>query len=217
MLSVLAGGYKLVSIIFTEGVSLASILLLVSGLSISLGSIGFFGSFIAADRGLNWLPSFIELPVGKTRNYRLIDNQYFVVPNTFFSRIHVYNKNLDFVRGWQVNTASKYFQIDSDASSENFNVVLDRGGNVRLYSFNTDGVLLNDAEVPSYSLEVLDDNKELKFTYGFGLGVFNSGFKAWFFIIFGTALATFVEKVLKKPNKTNPRGRLFAGFRRFTP
>jgi hypothetical protein len=114
-----------------------------------IGGAGFFGSFLSAAGGLNWLPSSFEWPVGYTGGVITTGEGWHVVPHTPSGRIQVYDANWSFVTGWHVDANGGTFKLLAPTKGR-IEVVTARGH--WHYIFAMDGKLIskNTYEPKSY-------------------------------------------------------------------
>ncbi|MBI3863458.1 MAG: hypothetical protein HY290_16325 [Planctomycetia bacterium] len=76
-----------------------------------VGTAGFFGAFLSAGGGLNWLPESFEWPVGFADGVILMPDGTHVVPHSPSGRVQVYDRDWRFVRGWPVDAAGGTFKL----------------------------------------------------------------------------------------------------------
>ena len=74
-----------------------------------IGALGFFGSALSATGGLSWLPSTFEWPIGGAENVLITSDGTHIVPHTASGRIQIYDKDLNFLRGWNIDAGGGTF------------------------------------------------------------------------------------------------------------
>ena len=76
-----------------------------------VGAAGFFGCFLSAAGGLDWLPSWFEWPVGYATGVATTAEGLHVVPHTDSGRIQIYDANWRFLTGWPVDAGARAFKV----------------------------------------------------------------------------------------------------------
>jgi hypothetical protein len=112
--------------------------LLVTVFLLLTGAGGFFGLGLAATGQFAGLPPTFEWPVGYSRRIVFTPADLYLVAHAS-SRIQVYDKQWNYLRGWHVDASGGSFHV-SEAQDKTFEVVTAR--NNRRYLYDYDGNLL---------------------------------------------------------------------------
>lgn len=75
-----------------------------------VGAVGFFGSALSSTVGFGKSESF-EWPIGKTDSALIFPSGHIVVPHDPSGRVQVYDKGLNFLRGWSISAGGGVFQL----------------------------------------------------------------------------------------------------------
>ncbi len=173
-----------------------NLLEIIAYLLIVIGGIGFFGSALSATGGLNWLPSSFEWPIGYTDNAAKTQDGFYVVPHTSSGRIQIYDTDLKFLRGWNVDAHGGTYKIS--ISKENLINVYTARGNWH-YLFNLQGDIISKEKYVSGSYSSFpDSNLSLNIPTNIFLLVFSHPFISWFFAVIGIATLIILDKIKKK-------------------
>ncbi|MFP4015969.1 MAG: hypothetical protein ACLFUI_02955 [Halanaerobiales bacterium] len=114
------------------------ILNIIASILVVVGAVGFLGSFLSASGGLNWLPDSFEFPIGSAKNVIKTDD-YYIVPHVPYERIQIYNHELEFEKGWNIEAEGGVFTL-APLDNKKFIVYTARGAHKYIYT--TEGSLL---------------------------------------------------------------------------
>jgi hypothetical protein len=168
----------------------------------AVGAAGFFGSFIAANGGMSWLPSTVELPAGRVSGVVTMADGTRVVPLPHAGRVQLYDGDWRFQRGWQVDAAGGTFVVDA-LGDGTIQVVTARLQ--RKYEFDRDGHLLSsrpsgDRDFDEFRRkghsEVVPTNPLL--------WVWSGPFASWLTMMAGIVLMNLADK--RKPRRKGGAG-----------
>ena len=161
---------------------------------------GFFGSALLSVIGNDILPENFEWPVGKSKNVIHVLNKYYVVPHLSTNRVQVYNNNLEFIRGWNIEAGGGVFKIQN--SDSNILIYTARGDNKYLYDIN--GKLLLSEKYTekgqTYSSFFLD-GQTVNIPTPVPLLVFSSPFLSWLCAVIGILLYIQIDKFKMREKK----------------
>lgn len=144
---------------------------------LTIGAIGFFGSWLSATGGLNWLPTSFEWPVGTASGVLIKPDGTTIVPHTDSGRVQIYGKDLSFQRGWFVDARGGEFKL-SPADGTRFYVFTARGDMKLLY--DVDGTLLTQEKCRADEYSGIPDiDDRVSIPTPFYLRVFVSSFASW--------------------------------------
>jgi len=167
-----------------------------AGIFVIVGALGFFGSFISASGGLNWLPPSFEWPVGRATGVVSTKDHFFVVPHTPSGRVQVYDRNWKFVRGWHVDAGGGTFQLKTSETGQ-VEVITSRGE--WHYIFDLSGKLLSKQHYSPVSYAALEKEGQSHLVpTAPWLWVFSSPFYSWLSAIAGLGLFIAVGKLSRK-------------------
>jgi len=172
-----------------------------AGIFVIVGALGFFGSFLSAAGGLNWLPPSFEWPVGLASGVVSTKDHFFVVPHTPSGRVQVYDRHWKFVRGWHVDADGGTFQLKTSEAGR-VEVITARGQ--WHYVFDLSGNLLSKQNYSpaSYSFLEKEGQSQLVPTAPW-LWVLSNPSYAWLSGAAGLALFFAVEKLSRKKRLAN--------------
>ncbi len=163
-----------------------------------VGAVGFFGSALSATAGLGTSPSF-EWPIGSTDKALEYPNGNIVVPHEPSGRVQIYDKSLQFIRGWSVKASGGSFKL-FPAENSTFYMFTARGD--MKYHYDLNGKLLSSEK---YSGSYPADSTELvsiSIPTPLYLQVFTHPFASWFVAAFGMFLLFITGEARgQKPNK----------------
>ena len=116
-----------------------------ASLLVAVGATGFFGSFISASGGLDWLPESFEWPIGLATGVVSTGDHFFAVPHPPSGRVQIYDSDWKFVNGWNVDAGGGTFRLFTSNTNQ-VNVVTSRGR--WHYVFDLRGKLLAKENYP---------------------------------------------------------------------
>lgn len=159
-----------------------------------IGAVGFFGSALSATGGLDFLPNTFEWPVGNADGVLIYNDGTTIVPHDSSGRIQIYNKSLDFQRGWHVPAGGGVFTL-FPADNSNFYVYTARGD--RKYLYDIYGTLLSSETYSGKYPHNNPDSNSISIPTPFYLKVFTHPFASWFVIAIGGLLLYFTGETNK--------------------
>lgn len=150
-----------------------------------MGGIGFFGSALSAEGGLNWLPSSFEWPVGHTDNAARTNDGYYVVPHEPSGRIQIYDSNLKFLRWWHVENGGGILKI-STTEDNLINVYAARRNCHYIFNLQGDIILKEEYDSDQYPFSSIpDSNLSLDIPTNIFLLPLSHPVISWFCIVIG--------------------------------
>ena len=166
---------------------------------LAVGAIGFFGTFISAMGGLNWLPNSFEWPAGAVNGVVSTKDDYFIVPHTPAGRVQIYDKNWKFVRGWFVDAGGGTFNLNI-SETNHIHVITARGK--KHYVFDFDGKLLSQETYSYQSPPTVSPGRSYVVPTPLWLWTFSSPFLSWATAITGMVVLSKLSTRNKKPADT---------------
>jgi hypothetical protein len=121
-----------------------------AGISVIAGAIGFFGAFLSAAGGLNWLPRSFEWPAGYCQGIITLQTGVHVVPHGPANRIQLYDDHWRFIRGWHVNAFGGTFSVRA-GSDDLIEVYTARRQQRYTFALNGDFIAQSSYAPASYS------------------------------------------------------------------
>lgn len=164
----------------------------IASAALVMGLLGFFTLWFSATGALNWLPDTFEWPVLKADNVLVNADGTYIVPHTPSGRVQIYNRQLEFQRGWYVDAGGGAFKLLP--KNEAVFYIYTARGNFR-YAYNVHGDKLS-AETcqPNEYSQLQDAGISLKIPAPAYLILFSSSFAAWFLGVSGLVLLILVNK-----------------------
>lgn len=169
------------------------ILYYIASFLLLIGAVSFFGSAIINSMGELILPNNFQWPIGKADNILVTKDKKYIVPHEETGRIQIYNRNLEFIRGWNVNASGGAFKIVL-LKSNLIEVYIAREN--YMYVYDVEG---NKISKNHYNRQYYDNipltNKTLNIPTPFYLLPFTNSFLAFFFFLLGLILLIIIERV----------------------
>jgi hypothetical protein len=160
------------------------------GVLVFVGAIGFFGASLAAV-GFLKLPNSFEWPVGNVCGVKSTADGKHVVPLEPSGRVQIYDANWHFLRGWHVGAHGGGFQVECPASG---GVEVYTGRGQHHYSFTEEGELVSATTYRDWP--PLDSGSCLIVPTSLPGWIFSSPFFSWGTVLLG-GIGLWVFKKLK--------------------
>ena len=175
---------------------------IVAGACLIIGAVGFFGTALSGSGALDWLPDSFEWPVTSTDNGLILDDGNIVFPHTSSSRIQIYDRHREYLRGWTVESDGGDFKI-APSTDPNFYVYTARG-DLR-HEFNAQGERLSSGRYSEEYSKIRGANEHVEFDTALYLWPFTHPFTSWLFAAIGLILAALsIRRKRRGSNKPVP-------------
>lgn len=168
-----------------QKISLKSGLNFIASACLIIGAVGFFGSGLSASGGLNFLPKTFEWPIGEADGAIINPDGTIIVPHEPSGRIQIYNKSLEYQRGWSIETGGGSFKLQP-AENGNFFIYTARGDYKYLYDIH--GSLLKAEKYQGDYPKDSSASCRVSIPTPFYLKVFTHPFASWFVAAIGMGL-----------------------------
>ena len=170
----------------------AKMLNLFASLLLVIGALGFFGLGFSALGGLNWLPENFEWPVGRAKNV-VKTEEYYIVPHVSAGRIQIYNQELVFERGWNIEAGGGVFKLTPLADEQ---LIIYTARDSQKYTYSIEGELLAAENFhPGDYSSIEKTGIELKIPTSPLLLIFKNPFIAWVFMMAGMGVLFLKRKI----------------------
>jgi len=181
-----------------KGFTWKTILNFIASACLIVGAVGFFGSALSATAGLSTKQSF-EWPIGDASGALKLANGDIVVPHEPSGRVQIYDKSLNFLRGWSVDASGGSFQL-YPADSSTFVIFTARGD--MEYKYDLQGNLISSKKYSGAYPKSSSETFNIAIPTPLYLKVFTHPFVAWFVAAFGMLLLFITGEARgQKPNK----------------
>ena len=155
------------------------------------GAICFFGTGLSSFQGLG-LPNSFEWPVGYSENVLFLSEGFIVVPHIPSGRTQVYDKDLTFIRGWNIPAAGGVFKLIA-AGKNKFHIYTTRGKRKLLYGL--DGKLISSGTYDSGELAQLrTSDGMIRIPTPLYLILFTSSWYSFLVMAIGLCLLIYINK-----------------------
>ncbi len=140
-------------------------------------------------------PIDVEWPIEHSENAITLKNDLIIVPHSYFPRVQVYNKSLEYIRGWRITSGNTFWLIP--ASDDTFYVQTARGNHQ--YLFNVNGKLISSETY----IEERSAPEALRSNISLSVPVYLTLFMNPFYMVglFAFGMFVFVSLRVCKPNK----------------
>lgn len=177
------------------------ILRVIASLLMIYGAIGFFSHSLLTIERLDALLKTVEWPMGRVNNVLTTDEGYLIAPHTNSGRIQIYDSELNFIRGWTIDSRGGSF-ILKGPENDSFTIYTSRGSNI--FTYDLEGNLLSSEKYSDYQADYMalrQDGIGMKFPTPFYLLTLAYPMLAWLFGIIGLGMhmvMVVLDKISKK-------------------
>ncbi|MGF1879259.1 hypothetical protein L4D77_28855 [Photobacterium frigidiphilum] len=133
-------------------------LTIVSSTFFLCGLLVFFAPIFYRSGHLSWISSGAEWPIGHASNVLVTKDGTYIVPHDSTGRVQIYNKDLDYIRGWFIDDNGGTFTL-LPIGDTSFSVYVVRGRNNIEYDVYGNQLSLKrnvkrDSDVPKQGIDI---------------------------------------------------------------
>lgn len=175
--------------------NLMSVIRLIGALLFICGAIGFMGILFSSGGKLT-LPETVEWPIGKTDNVLKTEDNIYIVPHQSADRIQIYNSELEFIRGWNIDTGGGMYKL-VPIDNNQFTIYTVRG-DIK-YIYDIEGNLISEEEPYQTDYSKLpSEGMTVEIPTPFYLIFLTNPAMAWTTALIGLALTMVMKKSKKE-------------------